>query len=427
MQPKSSAASYKLESIWDDEQNQRYLAATSEEVRELSAELEREILPRGNVKNHEQEEISPHYVIIAASLKMADQCEAFRKMLGFEKNCSLSMLSLGSELRELPKEIKTVIDLTEPEHCTVYDKEDISGRRLSFVLEKVKEDWLPQLGEELANIRLDLASQKFALPDMMTFLEMFQVGKIEHLNCLTRWKENDPTKTLQTPIGVGTAGETFMLDLHEKFHGPHGLVAGMTGSGKSEFIITYILSLAVNYHPDEVAFILINYKGGGLAGAFEDEEKGIRLPHLAGTITNLDGAAVNRSLISIQSELRRRQAIFNEARRVANEGTMDIYGYQQLFRDGIVTEPVPHLFIISDEFAELKAQQPEFMEQLISAARIGRSLGVHLILATQKPSGVVDDQIWSNSKFRICLKVQEKADSQDMIKCPDAADRKSVV
>ena len=133
-----------------------------------------------------------------------------------------------------------------------------------------------------------------------------------------------------------------------------------------------------------MAFILIDYKGGGLAGAFEDEEKGIRLPHLAGTITNLDGAAVNRSLISIQSELRRRQAIFNEARRVANEGTMDIYGYQQLFRDGIVTEPVPHLFIISDEFAELKAQQPEFMEQLISAARIGRSLGVHLILATQK-------------------------------------------
>lgn len=101
---------------------------------------------------------------------------------------------------------------------------------------------------------------------------------------------------------------------------------------------------------------------------------------------------------------------------------MDIYKYQQLYRDKVVTEPVPHLFIISDEFAELKTQQPEFMEQLISAARIGRSLGVHLILATQKPSGVVDDQIWSNSKFRVCLKVQEKADSQDMIKCPDAAE-----
>jgi S-DNA-T family DNA segregation ATPase FtsK/SpoIIIE len=101
---------------------------------------------------------------------------------------------------------------------------------------------------------------------------------------------------------------------------------------------------------------------------------------------------------------------------------MDIYKYQQLYREKIVKEPLPHLFIISDEFAELKTQQPEFMEQLISAARIGRSLGVHLILATQKPSGVVDDQIWSNSKFRVCLKVQEKSDSQDMIKCPDAAE-----
>ena len=101
---------------------------------------------------------------------------------------------------------------------------------------------------------------------------------------------------------------------------------------------------------------------------------------------------------------------------------MDIYKYQQLYRDKVVTEPLPHLFIISDEFAELKTQQPDFMDQLISAARIGRSLGIHLILATQKPSGVGDDQIWSNSKFRVCLKVQERADSQDMIKCPDAAE-----
>ena len=216
---------------------------------------------------------------------------------------------------------------------------------------------------------------------------------------MTRWRENNPTKTLQTPVGVNSEGELFNLDLHEKYHGPHGLVAGMTGSGKSEFIITYILSMAVNYHPDEVSFILIDYKGGGLAGAFENADRCIKLPHLAGTITNLDGASIKRSLISIQSELRRRQSIFNDALRITNEGTMDIYKYQQLYRDKVVTEPLPHLFIISDEFAELKTQQPDFMDQLISAARIGRSLGIHLILATQKPSGVVDDQIWSNSKL----------------------------
>lgn len=178
-----------------------------------------------------------------------------------------------------------------------------------------------------------------------------------------------------------------MLDLHEKFHGPHGLVAGMTGSGKSEFIITYILSLAVNYHPEEVQFVMIDYKGGGMAKSFE------HLPHTVGIITNLDGAAIKRSLVSIESELKRRQAIFSEASKKVQMSNIDIYKYQKLYREGKVDEPLSHLFIISDEFAELKTQQPEFMTQLVSAARIGRSLGVHLILATQKPSGVVDDQI----------------------------------
>lgn len=266
--------------------------------------------------------------------------------------------------------------------------------------------------------------ERFQLPSMLTFLELYGVGKTEHLNALTRWRENSPVNSLSVPVGLREDGTPFSLDLHEKAHGPHGLVAGMTGSGKSEFIITFILSMALNFHPDEVAFILIDYKGGGLAGAFEDSASGFKLPHLAGTITNLDGNEVNRALISIQSELRRRQAIFNEAKQVSGEGTIDIYKYQKMFRSGLVSKPIPHLFIVSDEFAELKAQQPEFMSQLISAARIGRSLGVHLILATQKPSGVVDDQIWSNSRFRICLKVQERADSMDMLKRPDSAELK---
>ena len=259
---------------------------------------------------------------------------------------------------------------------------------------------------------------------MISFLEMYDVGKVEQLNITNRWKNNDPTKSLQAPIGVDKNRELFKLDLHEKFYGPHGLIAGMTGSGKSEFIITYILSMAINYSPDEVSFILIDYKGGGLAGAFQNKETGMKLPHLAGSITNLDTVEMNRALSSIQSELRRRQRIFNDARDALNESTIDIYKYQRLFREGLVKEPVTHLFIISDEFAELKSQQPEFMDQLISTARIGRSLGVHLILATQKPAGVVDDQIWSNSKFRVCLKVQDKSDSMDMIKCPDAASLK---
>ncbi|WP_338470825.1 type VII secretion protein EssC [Niallia sp. XMNu-256] len=403
-----------LPHVWDNEGNVRFIATTPQEAKELSAFLEGEILSREGQSSND-ESLTPYYVIFAMNKSLAAKAEMIGMILKQKRNIGFSVIHLYDEIQNLPKEC-TIVVQDDGNEMKMYDKDDITGQYLSF-----KEDPISNLNEmelatTMANIKLDNSSSDYTLPTMITFLDMFEVGKIEHLNALTRWQENDPTRTLETPVGVDTSGEMFHLDLHEKFHGPHGLVAGMTGSGKSEFIMSFILSLAVNYHPHEVAFILIDYKGGGMAHAFTD------LPHLAGTITNLDGAAINRSLVSIQSELKRRQAIFNEAATKLNTSNIDIYKYQRLYREGQVTEPLQHLFIISDEFAELKTQQPEFMEQLVSAARIGRSLGIHLILATQKPSGVVDDQIWSNSKFRVSLKVQEKADSMDMIKRPDAAE-----
>ncbi len=410
-----------LPHIWNNDKTERYLATNQEEVKELSVYIEKHILSRLSDRSYDKKEYVPHFVIISTDRKLSDKCESLKQLIKKEEDCGVSLIYIEKEIKDLPKEAKVIINV-DKDKSYIYDRENDNGMKTYFVPEAIEDGLLIQAVGKLSNINLEMDGQGYALPNVMTFLEMFNVSKIEHLNILTRWKENNPTKSLQTPVGVDSYGAAFNLDLHEKFHGPHGLIAGMTGSGKSEFIITFILSLAVNYHPDEVAFILIDYKGGGLAGAFENPDKNIKLPHLAGTITNLDGAAVKRSLISIDSELRRRQRIFKEVtRKVSNEGTMDIYKYQQLYRDKVVDEPLPHLFIISDEFAELKSQQPEFMEQLVTAARIGRSLGVHLILATQKPSGVVDDQIWSNSRFRVCLKVQEKADSQDMIKCPDAA------
>ena len=371
--------------IWNADRSVRFLAVNADDAKAISTVLDKEFQPRMDNRQNDKEMPLPYYLIITTDKQLSDRCEVMQKLMEYKENAGYSIMMLYDELKDLPKETTSVVEIY-PQEGKLYDKNDISGNAQKFQPEFVTTRQLEGVVDILANIELDSADEKFALPSAITFLEMFGVGRVSYLNPLQRWKENNPAITLQTPIGVDTDGELSYLDLHEKYHGPHGLVAGMTGSGKSEFIITYILSLAVNYHPNEVAFILIDYKGGGLAGAFEDEERGIRLPHLAGTITNLDGAAVKRSLISIQSELRRRQSIFNEARKIANEGTMDIYKYQTLYRDNVVTEPVPHLFIISDEFAELKAQQPEFMEQLISAARIGRSLGVHLILATQKPA-----------------------------------------
>lgn len=404
-----------MQHSWNNEKSFRYLATSPEEVKELTAHFSRII----NKRKEDPKEITPHYVVISASKALSDKCAFVAEILRDSSIQGFSYLAVYDEMKNLPKECSVVIQLNRSQG-TMINRYSEMQENVIFVQDQIEGRDAVQNVMNIAEYSLDLQQGKYDLPGMLTFLDMFGAGKIEHLNIATRWKENNPVISLQTPIGVDSNGGSFYLDLHEKAHGPHGLVAGMTGSGKSEFVITFILSLAVNYHPDEVAFILIDYKGGGLTGAFENDQ--YRLPHLAGTITNLDGASITRSLMSIQSELRKRQAMFNEARRISNEGTMDIYKYQKLYRNGVVKEAVPHLFIISDEFAELKSQQPEFMEQLISTARIGRSLGVHLILATQKPNGVVNDQIWANSKFKICLKVQDRADSMDMLKRPDAAE-----
>ncbi|MGN7296541.1 type VII secretion protein EssC [Ferdinandcohnia sp. SAFN-114] len=404
-----------LPHVWDEAMQIRFIATDATEVKELSSYFEKEIAYRASLDEAEIQDLDQHYLIFSMSKSLASRAEMINLLLEENKNIGISLVTLYDELKNLPKECTMVVELAD-DMSKIYDKDDISGLYTAFDAEFYEREDAEEVAIRLANIQLASSVEAYTLPDMITFLEMFGVSKIEHLNALTRWKENNPVLSIETPIGVDTMGESFKLDLHEKYHGPHGLIAGMTGSGKSEFIMTFILSLAVNYHPDEVAFILIDYKGGGMANAF------LNLPHLAGTITNLDGAAVKRSLISIQSELKRRQSIFSETSRRMNTSNIDIYKYQKLYREGLVSEPLQHLFMISDEFAELKTQQPEFMEQLVSAARIGRSLGVHLILATQKPSGVVDDQIWSNSKFRISLKVQEKADSMEVIKRPDAAE-----
>lgn len=331
------------------------------------------------------------------------------------------MFSLDSRISNLSDRCTTFIELKKNEVGELCNSTNLE-KNIMFKADQNEEVQYEKCVQVLSNISIEFNNDEDGqLPGKIGFLEMYEVGEIEQLNCKIRWMESNPILNLQAPVGVGKNGQKISIDLHEKFHGPHGLIAGMTGSGKSEFIISYILSMAICYHPYEVQFILIDYKGGGLAGAFENKSTGLKLPHLAGTITNLDANEIKRSLASIESELKRRQALFNQAREISGESTIDIYKYQKMYRDKVVTEPVSHLFIISDEFAELKNQQPEFMDQLISTARIGRSLGVHLILATQKPSGVVDPQIWSNTRFRVCLRVQDKSDSNEIIKCPDAA------
>ena len=416
-----------LPHTWSDAKDIRFFAKDYDEINKLSFYLEQVFTSRKYSDDNDKQvetnisyrDVRPYYLIIVDNIKKNKNIDIIDKILKEDRNLGFGIIILNEGISNLPNECNDFLSAKQDQSSIVTRDLNKENQQL-FRMDSVSNINLGVLCEKLSNIPIKSSQMFNELKNSVGFLEMYKVGRVEQLNVIERWKNNNIINSLNVPIGIKSDGELFTLDLHEKFHGPHGLIAGMTGSGKSEFIITYVLSMCVNFSPEEVSFVLIDYKGGGLTGAFENKLTGVRLPHLAGTITNLDTAEIKRSLASIQSELKRRQEVFNEAKLKLNQSTLDIYKYQDLYRSGLVDEPISHLFIISDEFAELKSQQSEFMSELISAARIGRSLGVHLILATQKPSGIVDDQIWSNSKFKVCLKVQERSDSMDVIKRPDA-------
>ena len=426
-----------LPHCWDNLRTQRYYADNAEDLNVIASQIEpvfrsrkglegdqEGLVEEGMEKGMTYLDFDTYYLFFIDDLELARNIPVIKEILSSKKNYGFSIILRNDKLSNLPSQCKTFIDV-EPEMSGLFESDIKQDNQKQFVAELNKDIDMYGCAQRLANVPILAGKAKYELPASISFLTMYNVGKVEQLNSLDRWKRNNPALSLSVPVGINQEGELFKMDAHEKGFGPHGLVAGTTGSGKSEWLITYILSLCVNFHPDEVQFVLIDYKGGGLALSFENKDLGIRLPHLAGTITNLDKSAINRALTSIEAELKARQNTFNEAREKLHESSMDIKKYQQLYRKGLVDKPISHLFLISDEFAELKSQQPEFLDQLVSTARIGRSLGVHLILATQKPDGVVSEQIWSNSRFHICLRVQDKGDSQSMIKTPYAAMLKS--
>ena len=326
------------------------------------------------------------------------------------KEIGVTFVFFGDTRADISLGCEYLIQSSEAGKGTLIDTKD-SKKEKEFTYNLISDSDMHAMVQLLAPVYTEEISLEGSLTKNISLFELLHILAVEDVNLAQRWNAAKVYQSMAAPIGVAKSG-MILLDLHDKAHGPHGLVAGTTGSGKSELLQTYILSMATLYHPYEVGFVIIDFKGGGMANQFKD------LPHMMGRITNIDGKEINRSLRSIKAELNKRQRLFAEA------GVNHIDNYIIKVRKGEVKIPLPHLILIVDEFAELKAEQPDFMKELISAARIGRSLGVHLILATQKPSGQVDEQIWSNSRFKLCLKVQSPQDSNEVLKSPLAAEIK---
>ena len=241
------------------------------------------------------------------------------------------------------------------------------------------------------------------LPDLVRLLPLLGLPTVDAESVRKKWRGGRPAAHPVAPLGVTDKG-VFTLDLVDD--GPHGLVGGMTGSGKSEMLRTLVASLATGTDPRHLTFVLIDYKGGA---AFDECS---RLPHTVGMVTDLDDQLSERALQALNAELHYRE------RQLRDTGADNIQDYLKLGR----AEPMPRLVVVVDEFATLAKELPEFMTSLVGIAQRGRSLGVHMILATQRPSGVVNDDIRANTSLKVALRVEDAADSIDVINVRDAAE-----
>jgi len=247
------------------------------------------------------------------------------------------------------------------------------------------------------------------LPGAVSLLPLLGIDEPCAEDIRALWRRGGPDPGAATPIGIGEDGP-FELDLVR--HGPHGLAGGTTGSGKSEFLRSLVAGLAANVDPDHLTFVLVDFKGGS---AFDECAQ---LPHTVGMLSDLDGQLVDRALTCLNAELAYRERVLREA------GAVDLPAYLSLSRtaarEGTPLAPLPRLVLVIDEFATLANEYPDQMATLVGVAQRGRSMGVHMILATQKPSNCVNDNIRTNSRLRIALRFEDSADSIDIIETKEA-------
>lgn len=400
-----------LPHIWSEDKKERYFAVDKSEASDVFYELTKVFRQRGEAAETaygKKTVPKPHYVLIVENPAFLEGELIAKYIFENKDEYGLTTILLAESYETLPNSCGCIV-YNSQQAKGVYTPETMANLGNDIQFDTLETKQAEIFARSLSGIQVNEIETGGEITNSLSFLQMYHVSTVEQLNALDRWKKNRTYTNMRALIGQKAGGADCYLDIHEKYHGPHGLVAGTTGSGKSETLQTYILSLAVNFSPDDIAFFIIDFKGGGMANLFSN------LPHLSGQISNLSGNQVHRAMVSIKSENMRRQRIFNE------HGVNNINNYTRLVKNNEASTPVPHLFIIIDEFAELKREQPDFMRELISVAQVGRSLGVHLILATQKPSGTVDDNIRSNSKFKLCLRVQDRQDSIDMIQKADAA------
>ena len=362
-----------------DTAGRRRIATDSVEIAAVVAQLEAEV-----------DEGRLHLLVVdLPDLALPERAPIRRAM----QSGAVAAIALATRTTELPS-LSTTVILAQDQHSHIRHADgsvDVftpwtascgTARRAARILARVDDP--------------EAATAGAGLPAAVALVGVLGLEPDPADSIRARWRA--PGRTA-TAIGIAADGE---LTLDLVADGPHALLAGTTGAGKSELLRSLVAGLAVNVSPTALNLVLVDYKGGSAFDACAD------LPHTVGVVTDLDDHLASRALICLEAELRRREQLLR------SHGASDI---AELGSVGIL----PRLLVVVDEFAALAKELPQFMDALVGAAQRGRSLGVHLLLATQRPAGVVGDNIKANTNLRIALRVQDASESVDVIGRPTAA------
>ena len=390
----------------------RALAVLESELQRREQLVETKKLIKNDSSSSGNELPLPRLIIVVDYIDSSFSHPALQLLLRKGRELGVYGIFLTSKPEQVPGECGAIVKLSS--NSVTYEESGLKTIKWECRPDKMKLDQAKVFIQSLNAINWPNVEDATQPPDTITFLELFRVQRTEDLPLEKWWGGEHPFGFLRAPIGKISNTHPLVFDLNDRdgAHGPHGLIGGMTGSGKSEVLKAIILALAVTHHPYDLNFALIDFKGGA---AF-NELKG--LPHVVGVVTDIESNATyaERVIQALAGEIERRKRILEESRTVFRFGKSHVDEYRKLR----VKKPMPHLVIIFDEFAEFKTRYKEESKKLISIARLGRSLGVHLILATQNIEAAIDPEILQNSTFRICLKVSKAEDSIQMVGIPDA-------
>ncbi len=311
---------------------------------------------------------------------------------------------LADEADLLPSWCDTVVECIGADGLVRVHRPRVAETHERVLVDGVDAEVAEEVARALSRLHDPLTESTDALPDRVLLGALTGLEDPTAELVARRWATGETAP--RAFIGVAPDGP-FALDLVT--HGPHGLIAGTTGSGKSELLRTLIVSLAATVPPSRLVFLLVDYKGGSAFDACAD------LPHTLGVVTDLDGGLGERCLRSLEAEIRRREQVLR------HHGVGDVDELAASYDAVQEAAPLARLVVVVDEFASVARELPDFLQALVGIAERGRSLGIHLLLATQRPGGVVSESIRANTNLRISLRMLDRHEAADVLGQSDAA------